>query len=101
MGQSRSDLQTLLEALLTTSNVYYQPPASVQMQYPAIVYNRDDIRTTFADNKPYRRTKRYAVTVIDPDPDSAIPDLVAALPSCIFDRNFVKDNLNQDVFVLY
>lgn len=71
------------------------------MQYPCIVYQRYNALTVFADNSPYRRTKRYQVTVIDADPDSAIPDEVAKLPMCTHNRFFVANNLNHDVFNLY
>lgn len=97
----RIQLQTLLEAILGTSSVYFQPPENLKMVYPAIVYSREAEDTKFAGNLPYRRTKRYQVTVIDEDPDSLIPDKVAALPMCIFDRHFAADNLNHDVFDLY
>ena len=71
------------------------------MRYPCIVYRRDRPSVAFADNKPYRRTQRYQVTVIDSDPDSDIPDLIAALPLCEYDRFFTADNLNHDVFNLF
>jgi hypothetical protein len=71
------------------------------MQYPAIVYQRYISKTAFADNAPYTVTQRYQVTVIDPDPDSPIPDKVAALPMCTKNRFFVANNLNHDVFNLY
>jgi hypothetical protein len=71
------------------------------MKYPCIVYNRDEAVTKFADNSPYRYTKRYQVTIIDRDPDSDIPGKVAALPQCLFNRFFVADNLNHDVYNLY
>lgn len=71
------------------------------MQYPCIVYARDDAITDFADNKPYTYTKRYQVTVIDRNPDSDIPDKVAQLPMCLLNRYFAADNLNHDVFNLY
>jgi hypothetical protein len=71
------------------------------MEYPAIVYKRDDIRVAFANNFPYRRTNRYSVTVIDRDPDSAIPDEVIELPRCRFSRAFVVNNLYHNVFTLY
>jgi len=87
--------------LLGSGNVYFQPPANVQMQYPCIVYQRYNALTLFADNQPFHRTKRYQVTVIDPDPDSPIPDKVAALPMCVHNRFFVANNLNHDVFNLY
>lgn len=100
MGQ-RLDLQTLLEAVLGTSNVYFQPPANVQMQYPCIVYQRSAADTKFADNSTYSDIKRYQVSVIDLNPDSEIPDKIAALPMCTLARCFVVDNLNHDIFNLY
>lgn len=98
MGQ-RLQLQTLLKTL--AENVYFQPPSNISLVYPCIVYSRDYAETLFADNSPYRHTKRYQVTVIDRNPDSDIPDKVAKLPLSAYDRNFVVDNLNHDVFRLY
>ena len=100
MGQ-RTQLQSLLETLLGSSNVYFQPPSNVQMEYPAIVYKRDDIDTDHADNRPYYSTKRYLVTVIDRNPDSTIHELLMALPKTSYLRNFVMQNLNHDVLTLY
>lgn len=95
----RLELQALLKNY--AEHVYFQPPANLRMNYPAIVYERDDIETAFAGNKPYRHTKRYQVTVIDRDPDSDIPDKIAQLPLCSFSSHFVVDGLNHDVFALY
>jgi hypothetical protein len=100
MARSRLDLQELLITLGTT-NVYFQPPTNVKMQYPCIVYNRDYSKTEFADNDPYHLNKRYQLTVIDRDPDSAIPDNVENLRLCAFSRFFVADDLNHYVFSLY
>jgi hypothetical protein len=98
---SRLQLQNLFETLLGSRNVYFQPPANVQMQYPCIVYELDTVESLFADNKPYRHTKRYQVTVIDSDPDSGLPDKIAELPLCSFQRHYTADNLNHDVFNLF
>lgn len=97
----RVQLQALLEGLLGSENVYFQPPVNLQVQYPCIIYKRDNAETAFASNKPYRYTKRYQVMVIDRNPDSLIPDKVAALPMCTFDRFYTADNLNHDVFNLF
>lgn len=97
----RLELQTVLVNLLGSSNVYFQPPPTVKMKYPCIIYKRDDINTDFADNKPYKNKKRYQVTVVDADPDSEIHERVAALPMCSFDRFYTADNLNHDVFNLF
>ena len=97
----REELQTLLEGLIQSRNVYFQPPANVQMQYPCIVYQRDKAHTEFANNKPYSGAVRYQVTVIDRDPDSDIPKKVASLPLCIFNRFYTANGLNHDVYNLY
>lgn len=98
MGR-RLDLQILLETI--TGNVYFQPPETLKMSYPCIVYHRDDEKTEFADDLPYSRCKAYQVTVIDRDPDSSIPSRVADLHLCQFVRFFTADNLNHDVFKLF
>lgn len=95
----RLQLQSLLETI--TEHVYFQPPDNHQMVYPCIVYHRDFAETDFADNGPYRHMLRYMVTVIDRDPDSAIPGEVAKLPMCVYNRFFTVDNLNHDVYVLF
>lgn len=98
---TRLELQELLADLLGSKNVYFQPPATLHMNYPCIVYNRDDINMSYADNHPYRHKKRYQITVIDENPDSSILDKVAALPLCSYERFFAADNLNHDVFNLF
>lgn len=97
----RLSLQELLVEILDSDHVYFQPPSNVQMQYPCIVYNRELIVATWAENKPYSLDNRYLVTVIDRDPDSEIPDKIAALPLCVHDRFFIADNLNHNVFKLF
>lgn len=96
---SRLELQLLLEEL--TKNVYFQPPTSIEMQYPCIVYQRDNSRSEFASNQLYAHTKRYQVTVIDRDPDSELPDKVEGLPYCSFSQAFVAESLNHHVFTLF
>jgi predicted transcriptional regulator len=98
---TRLELQSLLETILGSRNVYFQPPPTLTMKYPCIVYNLDDMNTIFAGNYPYKVEKRYSLTVIDKDPDSEIPDKIALLQKCVFDRHFVTDNLNHNIFVIY
>ena len=73
----RTDLGNILKAILGSEAVYFQPPPTVQMVYPCIVYERTKINSTFADNNPYNFEKQYQVTVIDKNPDSLIPDKIA------------------------
>lgn len=110
--RSRLDLQDILENLLDhygllierppgSYNVYFQSPGADGMTYPCIKYQLDDIDQEHADNRPYVRTKRYIVTYIDEDPDSGVPEGLAALPMCRFNRFYTADNLNHWVFLLY
>ena len=98
---SRLNLQTELETILGSRNVYYQPPESVKMKYPAIVYSRKNIDNIFADDTVYTQNHSYELTVIDPNPDSEIVMKVSRLPACTFHRHYTADNLNHDVFRLY
>jgi hypothetical protein len=98
----RLELQAILEALAGVGQkVYFQPPASVQMVYPCIVYERDRLSTIFADNNPYRHLQRYQVTVIDREADSVLIPKVAALPLCVSNRHYTANGLHHDAFTLY
>jgi len=98
---TRINLQAILEAILGSSEVYFQPPETVKMSYPAIVYSRIGEDVKYADDIRYIAKKQYKITVIDRDPDSLIPDDIAELPLCGFDRHFTTSNLNHDVYNLY
>ena len=96
----RLELQTLLETILGSRNVYYQPPSSIQMKYPAIVYSRSGIKSVMADDTVYITENAYDITVIDKNPDSNVVAQIAKLSRCRYDRHFVSDNLNHDVFTI-
>ena len=97
----RLELQTLLESILGSKNVYFQPSSNVTLKYPAIIYQIDDIRNNHADNRPYIQSDRYQITVIDRDPDSETPRKISRLPKSAFNRFFVSSGLNHTVFTLY
>lgn len=88
--------------ILGTRNVYFQPPASVKLNYNCIVYkvsNRNDLR---ADNKRYRNLVAYEVKLIYRDPDSELPEILMNSFDYIMHNNtFVVDNLHHDVFTIY
>ena len=99
---SRLDLHEDLCEILGSKNVYFQPPPSVRMQYPAIVYSLDSFKFDHANNNKYRKFKRYKLTYIDADPDNEmIEKLLTTLPFCSFDRHFKSDNLNHYIFTIY
>lgn len=97
----RLQLHEELCTLLNSRNVYFRPPASEKMKYPCILYDLSKMDTEHANNKPYTIDKAYRLTVIDEDEDSEIPDKVAMLSRCKFDRAYMADGLNHWVFTLY
>ncbi len=99
MARAQSELQVILEGVAGVHAAYFQPPP--EMDFPCIKYERDSSWVSRADNILYFFLKRYQVTVIDRDPDSAIPDLVEALPHTRFDRFFIAGGLNHWVYNLY
>lgn len=98
---SRLDLQTQLEEILGTRNVYYQPPESIKLSYPCILYSLADINDAKADNSSYMKNRRYEVILIDEDPDSCYVDPILDLPYSRFDRSYPTSGLNHFVFSLY
>lgn len=98
---TRLELHEVLVDILGSRNVFFQPPESLKITYPAIVYSRARIENVPADDRTYKQSLAYEVTVIDKNPDSELPFKVAQLPMCRFDRRFPSDNLYHDVFTLY
>ena len=98
----RLELQIKLKKLLGSNNVYFQPPASIQLKYPCIVYSRNYGESTFADNGSYLYRTRYSVTIIDKDPDTKlIKKIIEAFQYATYDRHYTADNSNHDVISIY
>lgn len=99
--KTRADLQSELETILGSRNVYYRPPSTVQLKYPAIIYSKSGIDTRKASNSTYTKNLRYEIIVIDKTPDNPVIDKILDLPYCSYDRSYTADNLNHDVLTLY
>ena len=82
-------------------HVYFQPPESISMKYPAIVFNRRLIENTNANDTVYNQRTSFELTVIDPDPEGVIAYEISKLPYCTHNRHYTADNLNHDVFILF
>jgi len=97
----RIELHTILCDILGSNQVFFQPPSSIRMSYPAIVYSRSDKDEKYANDALYLGKTKYRVTVIEKNPDSDIPDRISKLPLTSFVNFFVADDLNHDVFSVY
>lgn len=99
--KTRAELQEKLEELFDSDNVYYQPPSTKEIEYPAIKFSKSRIDTLKANDSTYAKHKRYEIIVIDKKPDNPVIDKLLDLPYCSYDRNYKADNLNHDVLTLY
>ena len=97
----RAELHEILCNVLGSRNIYFQPPETIKLKYPAIVYSRDNIRNYHADNDVYNKMIVYQLMIIDKNPDSNIVQNISKLPLCQFNRHYVADNLNHDIFLIY
>lgn len=108
MVDRRIELDNVLRAIIDItdpidgdSHVYFQPPESRKMKYPAIRYKLKGYRKVYANNGAYRLTPSYEVTLIDRNPDSVYVEKMLQLQHCAFDRHYPSNDLNHFVFTLY
>lgn len=97
---NREELHDLLVELLGNNHVYYDPPETVKMKYPAIVYHKNHIVNRYAGGTIYNKNYTYTVTLIDENPDSEIIDKILELPFCKHNQNFTTDGMHHDVFTI-
>ena len=97
----RLDLQSTLEELLESENVYYQPPESIKMQYDAIKYSKKNVMSTYAGDAKYSMRNCYELIVISRRPDNPVIERLLELPYTSYDRHYVADNLHHDVITIY
>lgn len=102
MPRTREEFHTVLCRVLGSNHVYFEPPASVKMVYPAIVYSRGTADVKHADNNIYSYTPCYDVTTISKDPDfDLFWDFKAEFPFCREGRDYNADNLKHKTYTIY
>ena len=99
---TRLELSAKLHTILGSDNVYFQPPASAHMEYPAIVYSLNSIGLVKANNRNYHKKKSYTVILIDSDPDNLLKDsILDEFDYISFSTHYKSNNLNHYVYTLY
>lgn len=98
----RIELHDKLIDILGNRNVYFQPPASVQLSYPCVIYNLGTGDIKRADNSVYAYTNSYEITFIYKKPNMDILEqMLRSFSMCSVSRVYVADNLNHYVFNVY
>lgn len=82
-------------------HVYFDPPMSLKIKYPAIIYSRLKISKVYANDKVYNLRRAYNVVIVDKNPDNDYVKKLLELPYSEHDRHYVSDNLHHDAFTIY
>lgn len=100
--ERRVELQLKLEAILGSKNVYFQPPETMKLNYPCIIYFKNAPLARYANDAIYKRKQSYTVTVVDKNPDSELGYMISdSFQYCKIDSNYKSDNLNHTKLTLY
>ena len=98
---TRLELQSKLEKIMESRHVYFQPPESVKMEYPAIRYSMEGVRTEMANNSLYYMINRYELILISRIPAMNTVTKLLQLPYCSLGNPYKADNLYHYPFTLY
>lgn len=99
---NRLKLQSKLESLLGSGNVYFQPPETIKLKYPCIVYSLDPTYTAQADNRNYRIVDRYHVKHIYKSLSNTLKDqFLTEFIMISHDNRMIADGMYNDDFTLY
>jgi hypothetical protein len=98
--KTRLTLQTELENILGSSNVYYNPPENKKMKFPCIVYKLEFIDNKHANNNKYIDYTTYKIYVISKDVDHPAVKAILNLPSTRFVTRYTRDGLYHDIINL-
>lgn len=100
---SRLELHAeLLKVVPKEYKAYFQPPATVKMVYPCIVYNKTGKEKKLANDGIYLKVQEYQIMVIEVNPDSNTADtLEEYFQHCSINQYYTVDNLNHTTLTLY
>ena len=95
----RLKLQNRLETII--EHVYFQPPDTIIMEYPCIVYNLISDNGYYANNALYKHVLEFQITVITTDalPNETMTELLQ-IEYSRFDRHYVADHLHHYLFTI-
>lgn len=98
----RLQLHEELKKILGNSNVYFQPPESIKLKYPCIIYSYQRNQVRRANDKNYTLIRNYQLTYVTKDPDTALADaMLDKFDHISMNRVFTSDNMNHYIYSLY
>lgn len=87
--------KALCDALGPNVHVYFQPPESIKMKYPAFRYNYAGANRLFADGKTFVSHDIYEGTLIESGSESLYNNKILELPYVRLGRVYTSNNLTH------
>lgn len=97
----RVELHQQLVDILGSNYVYYQPPESVKLTYPCIIYTVARKIGVYGNNHRYFKGTGYTITLVTTSVDDSRCAALEELPYCSFDRHYTSDNLHHYTYTIY
>lgn len=94
----RVKVQNMLKSIVP--NVYFQPPESVKIEYPCVIYDLSQIKPMYANDSVYNIHDAYSITYITRKADDLNLAAMATIPCIRHDRTYVSEGLYHHVFTL-
>lgn len=87
---------------LLCDHVYFQPPETIKLTYPCIVYNLTQGDSKYANDMTYTFRKCYDVTIISKNPDEPLVNILPyKFMMCSMSTQFISEGLHHTVFRIY
>lgn len=100
MEKTRLTLHQELIDLLGSPDVYYNPPETIKMNFPCIVYSLDYYDQIHANNKKYIDWTTYKVIVVSKKPDHPAIRKLLDKEMTRFSTQYTRDGYYHDVIIL-
>lgn len=98
----RIELHNELKTISGYTNLYFQPPDSLQMKYPAIRYYIRGLDYNYADNKKVIGKDRYEIIILNKKHDmKTVKKILTDFEYSSFDRSYISDGIYHYVLELY
>lgn len=99
MAKPRKELSKILHDIC--DNVYFQPPESVRLVYPCIIYSLSSENIKHASDSNYIFYNQYSIQLISKTSEPIQMEKLRSLSLCSMNRVFIADNLYHYNYTIY
>ena len=94
-------LDRIFRNTLGNNNVYFQPPESVKINYPCIIWNLSKTASTYADDRSYIQNPKYVIRYVSTEPDDQMRFTLVDVLGVPIIQVYCKDGLYHYIYELY